>query len=294
VAKKAIDRIIDRQRWLDPIAKWTQKTVEAVFRGLGPAGRPLKDFLHGTTSLRHPLHPALTDIPAGAWLTGVVADYVAISTDSFPRSAGTIALAVGLVVALGAAITGYTDFHETMGLERRTAIAHGLWMTAVFLIEAISLIFRLTGVSGLYPVAVALATVGLLLATVGMYVGGHVVYGFGTMVNRGAFSERFRNTVVVGKSEDFPEGQMRKVEANGTTVLVTRYRSDLFAISNVCSHAGGPLNEGTLEDDVVSCPWHGSRFCVRDGSVRGGPASFPQPQLGVREGDGKVEVWVAE
>ena len=182
-----------------------------------------------TTSLRHPLHPALTDIPAGAWLTGVVADYVAISSDSFPRSAGTIALAVGLVVALGAAITGYTDFHETMGLARRTAIAHGLWMTGVFSIEAISLVFRLTGVSGLYPVAVVLATIGLLLATVGMYVGGHVVYGFGTMVNRGAFTDRFRNTIVVGRPQDFAEGQMRKVEANGMTVLVTRQRSALYA-----------------------------------------------------------------
>jgi nitrite reductase/ring-hydroxylating ferredoxin subunit/uncharacterized membrane protein len=294
MARKVVDQVLERQEWMDPFAKSIQNATGAVFRGLGPLGRPLKDFLHGTKSLGHPLHPALTDIPLGAWITGSIADYMAITTNILPRSAGTIALAVGLAGALGSALTGYTDFGETYGLERRSALAHGLWMTAVFVVMGVSLIFRLTGSSGLYPAGVGLATAGLVLTGLGMYLGGHVVYGFGTMVNRGAFVEEFGDSIVVGTPQDFPEGQMRKVEANGMPVLVTRYRSALYAISNVCSHAGGPLDEGEVDGDIVTCPWQGSRFCVRDGKVKGGPATFPQAQLGVREVDGRVEIWVAE
>jgi nitrite reductase/ring-hydroxylating ferredoxin subunit/uncharacterized membrane protein len=293
MAKKTVDRILERQSWLDPVAGWIQNAIGAVFRALGPLGRPLKDFLHGTTSLGHPLHPALTDVPLGAWTTGLVIDYLSITTDVVPRAGGTIALAVGLAAALGAAVTGYTDFHETFGLERRAAAAHGLWMTVVVVLETVSLVLRLVG-GGLYGTAVGFATAGFVLASVGMYLGGHVVYGFGTMINRGAFVQGFRKTVEVGTPADFPDGEMRLVDAKGMAVLITRYHSQLYAISSVCSHAGGPLDKGKLDDDVVTCPWHGSRFCVRDGAVRGGPATFPQPQLGVREADGKVEVWVAE
>jgi nitrite reductase/ring-hydroxylating ferredoxin subunit/uncharacterized membrane protein len=292
MARPAVDRFLTRLVWLDRVADPIQRFVGATFKTLGPLGRSLKDLLHGTRMLRHPLHPALTDVPFGAWLTGVVADYVAIATDVLPRAAGTVALAVGLAGALGAVVTGYTDFHETYGLERRTAMAHGLLMTVVFVIEVVSLAFRLTGV--LYPLAVGLATAGLAVTVLGMYLGGHVVYGFGTVVNRGAFVEGPGEYVVVGVPEDFPEGEMRRVQANGMPVLVVRHRSALHAISSVCSHAGGPLDEGTLEEDVVTCPWHGSRFLLRDGSIRGGPATFPQPHLQARERDGKVEVKLAE
>ena len=45
------------------------------------------------------------------------------------------------------------------------------------------------------------------------------------------------------------------------------YTCAKYAISATCSHAGGPLDEGKLEGNVVECPWHGSRFCMRDGRV---------------------------
>jgi nitrite reductase/ring-hydroxylating ferredoxin subunit len=51
---------------------------------------------------------------------------------------------------------------------------------------------------------------------------------------------------------------------------------EVHAIDNVCSHAGGPLCEGSLDGAVVTCPWHGSKFDVTTGAVQGGPASRPQ------------------
>ena len=65
---------------------------------------------------------------------------------------------------------------------------------------------------------------------------------------------------------------------------------EVHALAHTCSHQGGPLSEGKLEGDVVQCPWHGSRFSIKDGSVVDGPATFPQPCFETRVRDGKIEV----
>ncbi|HLX58456.1 MAG TPA: Rieske 2Fe-2S domain-containing protein, partial [Ktedonobacteraceae bacterium] len=62
------------------------------------------------------------------------------------------------------------------------------------------------------------------------------------------------------------------------------------AISATCPHAGGPLDEGTLQGDVVECPWHRSRFCMRDGRVLTGPATVNAPRYDVRIQDDQVEI----
>jgi len=49
-----------------------------------------------------------------------------------------------------------------------------------------------------------------------------------------------------------------------------------------------------LDGDVIQCPWHGSRFCVRDGSVVDGPATHPQPQYEARVNGGRIEVRAAQ
>jgi nitrite reductase/ring-hydroxylating ferredoxin subunit len=65
----------------------------------------------------------------------------------------------------------------------------------------------------------------------------------------------------------------------------------VLAIAARCSHAGGPLEEGEVDDDLcVTCPWHGSHFRLADGSVVRGPASAPQPSFEVRSSDGNIEV----
>lgn len=293
MAEPAVDRILRGQGWMDPLAQLIQRIVGGVYRMFGPLAQPLKNIAHGTWVLRHPLHPALTDVPLGAWMVGVIADYVALKTHLIPTQAGDIALIVGLAAATGAVLTGYTDFHETYGLERRAALLHGLVMTIVFALEAASLLLRWLAGPGLHPAAVGLATVGLLLAMLGMYLGGHLVFSFGTMINRNAFAEAPTEFVEIGASGDFADGTMRRVQAGAVPVLAARIGGKLYAIAATCSHAGGPLDEGQLAKDVVTCPWHGSRFCVRDGSVRRGPATFAQPAFMVDERNGRVSVKLA-
>ncbi len=292
-AEPLLDRWVRRQAWLEPVADSLQGAIGAVYGALGGPGRTLKSLLHGTLVTGHPLHPAITDVPIGAWIVGVVLDYVALASGVVSPAAGDVALAIGLVGAVGAALSGYTDFHETSGQERRLAVTHGLTMTTVLLVEAVSLGLRWWGPGSLHVTAVLLATLGLALALAGAYVGGHLVFGVGTMVNRNAFLSGAEEFVGVGASGDFPEGELRKVAAGGMPALVVRLGGRLHAISDVCSHAGGPLDEGTLSGDVVTCPLHGSRFCVRDGKAVSGPATFDQPAFVVREEDGQVALRLA-
>jgi nitrite reductase/ring-hydroxylating ferredoxin subunit/uncharacterized membrane protein len=250
----------------------------------------LRNLLHGTTFLGHPLHPAITDLPIGAWTAGVVLDYLAIFGHFVPAAAGDIALLVGVIAGLLAVATGYTDFYDTFGHERRVALTHGLTMTTVAVVEIVSVVFRWVGGAGLHPAAVGLASAGLVLALLGGYLGGHVVFSIGTAVNRNAFYEGSEDYVDVGTSESFPENELRRVMVADLPALLVRQRGTLCAIGAVCSHAGGPLDEGTLENGRITCPWHGSIFDVCTGAAKGGPATFSQPTFDVREDGGRVSV----
>lgn len=293
VRERTLERVVRSQGWLDPVAEAVQKAVGAFYDSMGGAGRAARNVMHGTTVLGHPLHPALTDVPLGAWTVGVLADWLGVATGRIPPVAGDLALALGLAAAILAAMSGYTDFHDTFGHERRTAILHGLTMTLVVVLESVSLAMRLAS-PGTRPAAIAVSSVAWLIALAGSYVGGHVVFGIGTAVNRNAFFEGPADDYVrVGSRDDFPEGEMRRVEAKGLPVVIVRLQGLLYGMGAVCAHAGGPLDEGKLERDVVTCPWHASQFRFADGKVVSGPATFDQPQLLVRERGGAVEVKLA-
>ncbi|HVH63336.1 MAG TPA: DUF2231 domain-containing protein, partial [Candidatus Dormibacteraeota bacterium] len=155
---RVLDRAVRRQQWLDPVAKSTQSAVGAVYSALGAPGQLVRDLLHGTKGLGHPLHPVLTDIPIGAWSVGVLADWLFIATGRVPPVAGDLALAIGLAGAILAVVSGYTDFHDTAGQESRVAIVHGLTMTLVVVADVVSLVMRLAS-PGARVGAIALSTV---------------------------------------------------------------------------------------------------------------------------------------
>jgi len=287
-----LDRLVRSQGWLDPTADATQKVVAAFYDTLGTPGRTLRNLMHGTTVLGHPLHPALSDVPIGAWMVGVVADWLWVATGRVPPVAGDLALGLGLAAAVLAAVSGYTDFQDTVGRERRTAALHGLTMTAVIAIEVVSLAMRL-GAPSLRLGAILFSTVAWLVVLLGAYVGGHLTFGIGAAVNRNVFFAGPADFVRVGSRDDFPEGEMRRVDAGGLPVVILRRNGLLHAIGAVCAHAGGPLEHGKVDGDVVTCPWHSSQFRFADGKVIGGPATFDQPLLNVRERGGAVEVKLA-
>ena len=67
---------------------------------------------------------------------------------------------------------------------------------------------------------------------------------------------------------------MKCVEAEGQKVALFDVQGEIFALSDTCTHRGGPLSEGDLEGTEVTCPWHGARFDVRTGAVLGPPAAI--------------------
>src|ERR687889_1409011 len=93
------------------------------------------------------------------------------------------------------------------------------------------------------------------------------------------------------KEGELEAGAMRVVDIDGVDVLVSRSEDGrVCAISNTCTHRGGPLNEGERDGNVVTCPWHGSQFDLCFGEVLRGPAREPQQHFEARVRDGWVEV----
>ena len=73
-------------------------------------------------------------------------------------------------------------------------------------------------------------------------------------------------------------GGMRAVDVDGVRVLVSRSEDGgVCAIANACTHVGGPLNEGVRDRNVVTCPWHGSRFDLCCGDRPGSPSAASNP-----------------
>jgi len=75
-----------------------------------------------------------------------------------------------------------------------------------------------------------------------------------------------------------------------TDIFLLKRGEAIYALANKCSHLGGPLSEGKMVGNSIQCPWHGSRFCVKDGSVVDGPATHPLPVLDVQLREGQVYV----
>jgi nitrite reductase/ring-hydroxylating ferredoxin subunit len=97
--------------------------------------------------------------------------------------------------------------------------------------------------------------------------------------------------VKVGSRTEFEDLEGGKlVEAGGHRIAVFNVGGSYYAIENTCPHRGGPLAEGMVAGEEVICPWHGSRFNVKTGSVLTPPASQGVESFPVRVAGDDVEV----
>jgi nitrite reductase/ring-hydroxylating ferredoxin subunit/uncharacterized membrane protein len=286
----ATDRAIqavEHQDWLEPLADRLQSTLTNAFAAAGPAGQEVADALHGRW-LGHPLHPVLTDIPIGSWTTAAVLDALEQVTGNRALGRGAdAAIGVGILGALGAAVTGLTDWRHTEGRARRLGLVHGLLNTGALALYTTSMVLRqLQARSAGRQVAV----LGYVVANAAAYLGGHLVFGEQVGVDHTAAQAPPAHFVPVLTEAELPENDLRQVLADGMPVLLLRRGDRIHAIAATCSHLGGPLAEGRLDDGSVVCPWHGSRFALDSGAVLNGPATFPQPCFETRVRDGQIEV----
>lgn len=81
--------------------------------------------------------------------------------------------------------------------------------------------------------------------------------------------------VKVAEAKDIAAGTGIFVELEGDRIALFNVNGTFYAIGDTCTHAGGPLSDGDLDGEVVTCPWHGAQFDVKTGGVVGPPAPEP-------------------
>ena len=287
---EAVFKAIDGQAWIESLSSAAQDAIHKVYGALGPAGAEVKDLLHGVW-LRHPLHPVLTDVPVGAWSVELALDALeSITVNRELRSGADAAVGIGVLGAIGSAVTGLTDFAETDDRAKKTAAVHGALNLVATGLYASSWFMRRG--RGRRNAAVGLSMLGFLIAGSASWLGGHLVFGEQVGVDHTAGAERGKpdRFTRVMKDDDLGERKLTRVEADGVGVLLVRIDGKIHALRETCSHLGGPLAEGKLEGNAVVCPWHGSTFALEDGEVERGPSCYRQPRFEVRVRQGDIEV----
>jgi nitrite reductase/ring-hydroxylating ferredoxin subunit len=217
-----------------------------------------------------------------------VLDTVAsISRSRNLQTGADVTLATGLAASIGAATTGWTDWSDTYGQDRKVGLLHGLTMGTVVVTYTAALIARLLGAR---RAGVMLANTGLALVTVGAYLGGDEVYDLGYSVNRTAYNSGPSDFVPVLSESELEADTPTKVDAEGRSVLLVKQSGQVFALDDTCVHAGCSLSGGQIEGRSIICPCHGSQYELDSGSVINGPATRPEPTLAVRLRNGMIEV----
>lgn len=267
-------RIIDAQNgWARPFGDWLHGVMDAIY------GRmvPIRSFLNGTW-LGHPLHAVLTDVPIGALFLVIVLDLLGQPTGA------DVALVLGVLAMLAAAVVGFADYSVTDGTARVRATVHSTVMIVALVVYLVSLGLR-AGSPADRTVPIALSIVGFLILSAGAYVGGDVAYVLGNMVDRHAWRPAGAKWAQLEVAE-LQEGVPMRGKVGIQNLVVVRWGDTIHALHDQCAHAGGPLSGGRIVDGCIECPWHGSRFELATGHRRRGPTVYDQPAYEVRAAEG--------
>jgi nitrite reductase/ring-hydroxylating ferredoxin subunit/uncharacterized membrane protein len=263
---------ITRIRGLDGVADRVSDAVTQVTH------RPPVATLVSGTWLGHPLQPVFTDTPIGCWTSAFVLDFVAPKRG---RRAAQFFVGAGVVAAVPTALTGLADWADTEGDTRRIGTVHALLNLSATACFGLSWLARR---HGHHVRGVLLSGLGSAIVTGGAALGAHLVFRTGTGVDTTVFETRPADWTTLSEPA--------RPLANGTVVLEVGANKLLATpasggkwngIDARCSHRGGPLDEGQIEDGCVTCPWHSSAFRLHDGSIVHGPATAPQPRYDVEE-----------
>jgi nitrite reductase/ring-hydroxylating ferredoxin subunit/uncharacterized membrane protein len=265
--------------------------VRGFYGALGGPGRLLQDFLNGSW-LGHSLHAVLVDVVIGGATAALLLDVLRLLFGVGGVADATFWVVVLVFLsALGAAVTGLTDYKDTNQdtPTRDVAGLHGLTNIVATVGFGISMVQRM---GAAHDAAFWVLLISYLVVSVGGYIGGHIVFKYGYMVNYNAFArgKKAADFTPVIAAADVPEQTPTKVAFGATNVMLVRRGDVVYALKESCSHLGGPLSQGKLEGDRITCPWHFSTFRLTDGSVVHGPASSRQVSYRARIANAQVEL----
>jgi nitrite reductase/ring-hydroxylating ferredoxin subunit/uncharacterized membrane protein len=274
---------IERTTALDRIAE----PLAGAVRDTLPTGA-LRDLLHGVP-LGHPLHPALVQLPVGAFSCAALLDLT-------PRTGAAVPtlLTTGILSSLPAAVAGLADWSQMQREQQRVGLVHAGLNTVALGLYVGSVVARTRRCRARGR---ALSLAGLATLTASAFLGGHLAYRQAAGVNRTAHVPYVlpRGWQDLCPTAELPEGQFVRRDLAGEPLVVRRVGERVDVLYGRCSHLSGPLYNGTLVlDDAgrecVQCPWHGTTFRLGDGSVFRGPGTAPQPVFESRIEDGRVRV----
>jgi nitrite reductase/ring-hydroxylating ferredoxin subunit/uncharacterized membrane protein len=284
MAETEILNVVENQEWLAPVADALHSAADTVFAG--DVGRKVEDFWHGTW-LGHPLHPAMVTVPLGAWTAAAVLDVAEMAGCEEVAHGADLAVLAGLSGALKSAVSGFADWQYTSGKTSRLGVAHAAVNVTATTLYALSYAARVKKCRGTGRV---LSMLGLATVSLGSWLGGALVFEKHVGMNHATLQPLPADWTPVIPEEHLDEGKLTCADAGGVAVVLVKRGRWISAMVNACAHMGGSLCEGTLEDDCVVCPLHGSKFRLTDGENVRGPSAFPQPVLDARTRRGMVEV----
>lgn len=240
-----------------------------------------------------------------AFLSGAcVADIVAKSKDSsdWARIASILSKA-GIIGGLVAGAAGFADYLYSVppkSSAKKRATQHMLVNVGALKLFTGATIGRKDSSEPLPLWALLAETVGLGLLSIGGWLGGTLVYRNQIGVDhRYAHAGKWQEIsvtanpgepVMVAREGELEPNQMRLVHLNGKRIVLARTEAGYTAFEDRCTHKGGSLADGTLAENCVTCPWHGSQFDVTTGKVKSGPAEHPIQLYSVEVANGEVRI----
>lgn len=286
------DAIVDATQDNETVERVAKSVQPFVAQSLGD-GRDKKsalaNFLHGTW-LGHPLHAVLTDLPIGAWMCAALLDTAAFITKRDELLPGAdFCVNAGLAGAVATALTGLAEWSQTYGRPARIGVVHATFNIIATTCYASAALTRKRNrtMGTLYSFA------GFGAVMIGGGLGGHLVFAERIGVNHADTEGLPDDFKPVMPESELRENAPRTVQLEGHEVMLVRRGNTIHALLNACAHLGGPLCEGTFDDETVRCPWHGSRYRLSDGLLIDGPATINQPAFEVRLRDGNIELRTA-
>jgi nitrite reductase/ring-hydroxylating ferredoxin subunit/uncharacterized membrane protein len=236
------------------------------------------------------VHPLLTDVPIGTWTSATILDLVG---GEACRPAARKLIGVGLAAVGPTALTGWTDWADSEpgnDTVRRLGMVHAVANVTAAALYGLSFAARRRGS---HTTGVLFGLAGATAMGAGGWLGGDLVFARGVGVNETVFDDEPQDWTPALDASMLVDDRPAHAQVGDLPVVIVKRNGSLYALADRCAHRGGPLHEGDLEGDCISCPWHGTRFRLEDGSVQRGPSAYPQPVYEARIADGRVEIRVA-
>jgi len=215
--------------------------------------------------------------------------------------AGAYLASLAVLSGLAAAVPGIIDYAYVVppnsSAKKRATWHMGVNVTSLSLI-ALGWAFR--DLPSLRPGSgtLVLEFAGLGVMTFGGWLGGTLVYRNQIGVDhRYAHAGKWKEqnvsgapgqAVDVAAADELNVGQMKLLHVGEKRIVIARTDAGYAAFDDRCTHRGGTLADGVLVCNTVACPWHGSQFDVRTGTVKAGPAADPIRIYHIKESAGRV------